>query len=378
MDPLSIISGIAGVATAGSVLSGALFNLISTIHSAPREMTDIARGICDLSLVLHRLLRAIKSAIRRIRHIHRDINGLIAGDDGSNSVVRVLWVFRKSKAAALLARIESHKSTVQLMDTGTDNENSTISIRPDAENLVRIAGQSLQGILSGPDNSTCDQSTQTTDTVFVTSMNYDEPCDVPDAQKDKVDGQVQKWDAASDDTAAWLYKLVFSGNEAVKSRVKDGPQDSYRLSTIDGEFTQAQGSMSPPQGVLITTSSDARQVVDRLLRRWTTLTPREIGTIDTKEDENSHKVDSAAKIPEPSELSEPQPTSPDIIAEQTSHNTSRLGSKVPDRKHPISIYPYQTSIGAVLGENLEYQLCVDWNEPLSPFRTPENGFWPGS
>lgn len=95
-------------------------------------MTDIARGICDLSLVLRelrcvvrdghavhrdRLLRAIKSVVRRIRQIHKDINGLIAGDDGPSPVVRILWVFRKSKAAVLLARIESHKSTVQLMVT---------------------------------------------------------------------------------------------------------------------------------------------------------------------------------------------------------------------------------------------------------------------
>lgn len=132
MDPLSIISGVVGVATAGSMLSGALFNLISTIHGAPREMTDIARGICDLSLVLRelrwvlreghavhrdRLLRAIKSAVRRIRQIHRDVDGLIAGDDGPSPVVRILWVFCKSKTAVPLARIESHKSTVHLMVT---------------------------------------------------------------------------------------------------------------------------------------------------------------------------------------------------------------------------------------------------------------------
>lgn len=101
-----------------------------------------------------------------------------------------------------------------------------------------------------------------------------------------------------------MYKLVFSGNEAARSLVKNGLQDSYRLSTTDGEFTQAQGPMSSPQGILITTSSDASQVVDRLLRRWTTLTPRESSTLDTKEDENSHEVESAAKILEPSELCE--------------------------------------------------------------------------
>lgn len=71
-------------------------------------------------------------------------------------------------------------------DTGDDNEDATVSIRLDAENLFRIAGQSLQGILSGSDNGTCDQSTQTADTVSVASVDDDEPCDVPDLQIHRV------------------------------------------------------------------------------------------------------------------------------------------------------------------------------------------------
>lgn len=192
-------------------------------------------------------------------------------------------------------------------DTGDDNEDHTLSIRLDAENLVRIAGQSLQGLLSGSDNSTCDQGTQTADTNSVASINDDEPCDVPEPQIDGMGCQVQKWDAISDDTAAWMYKLVFSGNEVARSLVKNRQQDSYKLSTVDvdvdGKVTQARDSTPLSQGVLITTSSDANEVIDRLLRRWTTLTPKESSTVNKKDDENSPEVDSAFEIPDPPKTS---------------------------------------------------------------------------
>ncbi|KFX93803.1 hypothetical protein O988_06617 [Pseudogymnoascus sp. VKM F-3808] len=354
-------------------------------HSAPKEMADIARGICDLTLVLRelrwvlregqaiyrdRLLRAIQSAVRRIRKIHKDINGLIAGDDGPSPVVRILWVFRKSKAAVLLARIESHKSTVQLMvttmllavehhrqqtpaasgqDTDDDNEDRILSIRLDAENLVRIAGQSLQGMLSGSDNSTCDQGTQTTYTSSVVSINDDEPCDVPDPQIDGVGGQVQKWDAVSNDTAAWMYKLVFSGNEVAKNLVQNRQQDSYQLSAInvDSGASQAEGCMPSSQGVLITTSSDAHQVIDRLLRRWTTLAAKESSTIDTEDDENFPKAGSAFEIPDRPKLPVDTPQGNPTHKEQW------------EWLPPYSERPRGKF--AVLGESLEYQSCVNWN-----------------
>jgi hypothetical protein len=130
MDPLSIISGVAGVATAGSALASVLFNIIATIRDAPREMIDIAHSTRELSAVLRELrrvlrrgkglfkdtlFRAIRSAISRIRGIHEDVYYLL--DSSGEGLARVIWAFRKSKATKLLAQIESHKSTVHLMAT---------------------------------------------------------------------------------------------------------------------------------------------------------------------------------------------------------------------------------------------------------------------
>lgn len=130
MDPFSIISGVAGIATAGSALASTLFDIISSIRDAPREMIDIARGIRELSTILRelrgifkqgrrlfkdRLFKAIRSATHRIEDVHDEIDDLLDHDGGN--MARVLWAFRKSKATKLLAKIESHKSTVQLIAT---------------------------------------------------------------------------------------------------------------------------------------------------------------------------------------------------------------------------------------------------------------------
>jgi hypothetical protein len=93
-------------------------------------MIDIARGIRELSFVLKelrgvlkkgrklfkdRLYRSVRSATRRIEDIHEEIDALL--DHHGGGLSRVIWQFRKSKATNLLAKIETHKSTVQLIAT---------------------------------------------------------------------------------------------------------------------------------------------------------------------------------------------------------------------------------------------------------------------
>ena len=130
MDPFSIISGVAGVATAGSALASVLYDFIRSIQDAPREMIEIARTVRELSSVLRelrriliqgrqhfkeRLFRAVRSATRRIKEVHEEIGGLL--DHNGGGLSRVLWAFRRSKASKLLAKIETHKSAVQLIAT---------------------------------------------------------------------------------------------------------------------------------------------------------------------------------------------------------------------------------------------------------------------
>lgn len=67
MDPLSIIAGVAGISQAGASLSVAIFRMISAAKSAPKEVSDIARGVSDLSMILRELRRVLRDG----RHIYR-------------------------------------------------------------------------------------------------------------------------------------------------------------------------------------------------------------------------------------------------------------------------------------------------------------------
>lgn len=128
MDPLSLLSGIAGVSMAGVSLSKAIYDLISSVRSTPKEISDIARGISDLSIILselrrvlkdgkdlyrRRLLRRVSSATRRIERVHEDIRDLIYGV--GEGLSRLKWTFRRSKVNQLLYQIESHKNGINMI-----------------------------------------------------------------------------------------------------------------------------------------------------------------------------------------------------------------------------------------------------------------------
>lgn len=128
MDPLSIIAGIAGISQAGTSLSRAIYDVISSARGAPKEMHDIARGVSDLSIVLQelrrvlkegreiysrRLLRRVRSAGGRIGKIHTQIERLL--DTGRGGIARLKWPFRKPKVTQLLYQIESCKSGINII-----------------------------------------------------------------------------------------------------------------------------------------------------------------------------------------------------------------------------------------------------------------------
>jgi hypothetical protein len=127
MDPLSIIASITGIATAGTALSKAIYEFVSSTRGASREMLDIARTIGDLSIILGELrrvlrdgselcnrkyLRRIKSAMRRISRIHDEIHELM---NEARGFAAFKWKLKRSEVQQKLARIESHKTGINLM-----------------------------------------------------------------------------------------------------------------------------------------------------------------------------------------------------------------------------------------------------------------------
>lgn len=127
MDPLSIIASIAGVSTAGISLSRAIYDAISSVRNAPKEVSGIARGLSDLSITLRelqrvlnkgkdvyrrKLIRRVASAVKRMGRVQREIKELL---DGTGSLPQLKWIFRKSKTMELLYAIESHKTGISLI-----------------------------------------------------------------------------------------------------------------------------------------------------------------------------------------------------------------------------------------------------------------------
>lgn len=122
MDPLSLISGVAGVATAGTALVSSLYTLVETVRNAPRQMKDVAKEMTSLTCVLEYLveiisdghqiatrqyLHGIRSMVKSIGNTQNEIMDMI---DDRSIISRLRW--RKSKT--LLQDIRAHQSMVSM------------------------------------------------------------------------------------------------------------------------------------------------------------------------------------------------------------------------------------------------------------------------
>lgn len=111
MDLVSIIVSIEGIATAGTALSKAIYEFISSTPGASRKMGQIAGTIVDLSIILgeirrvlrdgaelcdRKFLRRIKSATRRISKIHGEIHQLM---DGIRGLTNFKWIIEYPQLA---------------------------------------------------------------------------------------------------------------------------------------------------------------------------------------------------------------------------------------------------------------------------------------
>ncbi|KAH8888070.1 hypothetical protein GQ53DRAFT_843805 [Thozetella sp. PMI_491] len=318
MDPLSLMASVAGVAQAGISLSSALFDLISALRSAPQDMAEMARGVSDLSLVLdhltsvlgegrqiyrRKLLGALESAIQRIDGVHDEIWKLV--DAGTGNMARVRWVFRRSKTAKLLFKIEAHKSTLQIMTTTlllaveqrkyqSDNKGSermTEAEKPQrstrrrlrrrAETLVQSAHQTMrefvdnseEGQEEGVGISTIEDSKDPVGGKTIQSGPGGDPDQDQLPALASTDGQMQPYEQP-DDTGLWLYRMVFKSFEKPREEPpSSNPDDSKALVLRE---TQALS-------LVVSRRAKTGQVVDDLLWDWTRLSSREIR--ETAEDD---------------------------------------------------------------------------------------------
>ncbi|OIW25736.1 hypothetical protein CONLIGDRAFT_708502 [Coniochaeta ligniaria NRRL 30616] len=161
MDPLSILAGVAGVATAGSTVVSALFTLFKSVRNAPKEMRDIAAEMSILTSLLEhlhetltegkhitkrRFLRDVKQVVRNIQATQRDIFAMI---HDRSILSRLRW---GRQAKRLLSDIEKHKVTINLqvsvlslavLQKTNTNTTTNDGARKISENRFRKQAESL-------------------------------------------------------------------------------------------------------------------------------------------------------------------------------------------------------------------------------------------
>ncbi|KAH7274948.1 hypothetical protein B0J15DRAFT_473864 [Fusarium solani] len=323
MDPLSIIASITGIATAGTALSKAIYEFVSSTRGASREMLDIARTIGDLSIILGELrrvlrdgselcnrkyLRRIKSAMRRISRIHDEIHELM---NEARGFAAFKWRLKRSEVQQKLARIESHKTGINLMlnilvlaittrkqsrlsDTRSyeggkqgqkyqdqDQEQDIFLLRQQSENLAYAAHQSVVNL--------SESHSQQYDS------DWEQPSNTCSDQNNETGTQLQVWMSRqeSDGTANWLLDLIFSPyvqarmdssaqsstNSGAESAASDSDNDAQEqpLENHKGSASHSIVVSGPSEmGMAIYEPGAAASVVKELLADWTVLTEKEI------------------------------------------------------------------------------------------------------
>ncbi|EEU36698.1 uncharacterized protein NECHADRAFT_86503 [Fusarium vanettenii 77-13-4] len=312
MDPLSIIAGVAGIATAGVSLVEVLFDTIDSYQNAPKDIVSIARGVQDLSIILDQLkqvlidgrnmhtrwlLKSVASAIRQIEYVHAEVWGLIPRS--GSGFERVKWTFRKGKVRDLMNKIETQKSTVQLVCTtlllaiqqkkvtkhsrrrpGNDSEKYARSrLRRQAENLVKTAHESLLDLaqsshreeIEGSSTDTSQSQRHEPQTPLIDGSPTTPTIRVSGPEQDFPDhNEAISPQKTPDDTALWIYDMVFyptAERKAHEGDVRPRPDDSNAL------------ILRNPQGTDIVLASKrpmAAEVVDDLLYDWTHLSWHDI------------------------------------------------------------------------------------------------------
>ncbi|KAI1367916.1 hypothetical protein F5Y08DRAFT_297303 [Xylaria arbuscula] len=314
MDPLSVIASIAGISTAGITLSRAIYDAISSIRNAPKEVSSVAKGLCDLSVILRELRRVLKdgkdvyrrklirrvaSAIRRVGRVQSEIKELL---DGTGTLAKLKWIFQKSRVMELLYAIESHKTginiilqtmvlAVQLKQLSENNTktaitnranetddnilNDAILARHQAENMVQISFHSLQDLKHEVNRS---------------GLSPEEG-EENSANEEPQTQQVQLRNPQTSDDALWLCDLVFSPaieaaaeltqiNPSLYSSSEDGEGSSTAISSSQVIVTQYNSSLTRLNTLTQQQQPESSMVINELLSEWTTLTENEIEGID--------------------------------------------------------------------------------------------------
>ncbi|KAK2924971.1 hypothetical protein FoTM2_015249 [Fusarium oxysporum f. sp. vasinfectum] len=284
MDPLSIIASIAGIATAGTSLSKAIYYFISSTRGASREMVEIARNISDLSCILSELRHVLQeSADLCSRKLLRRIK---------KGFQTFRWSLKRSEVQYKLTLIESHKTAIHLMlnviilaattrkeaqsqvtqstssseDKQKEPESEVPLLRQQSENLAYAACHCLVDLSENQQFETSRPSKQ---------LKTDSGSDNDDTR-----GQIQvREHGSSDGTGRWLFDLAFKNYWNMSQGLE--PELHFH-----GPVNGPEGPASDNQALVIRTPSELQiaiyepgagaALIETLLADWTCLSKEEI------------------------------------------------------------------------------------------------------
>ncbi|KAI9721257.1 MAG: hypothetical protein M1812_002419 [Candelaria pacifica] len=165
-DPLSIASGVFGLATAGIKLSSALYDICETIGSAQEAIEDIASDLSLFIIIVSELekifdtpqrvysdtlLKSISDICEKCKLLFRRINRMIGRTENVPQLQfksKVAWVFREKKVRTVKASLDSLKSTLGLMlqtlKLARDQRQNDVEQRQVLANLLRSQQRSVK------------------------------------------------------------------------------------------------------------------------------------------------------------------------------------------------------------------------------------------
>ena len=141
MDPLSIIAGVVGIATAALQSSVALHDVLKAIKNAPRDIEKLSDETKDLSSIIaslqstlkdddyqqtlcknHRIINSLeqlKGPLKTFSAINRKIEETLKPylkltDDGRSWKISLKWLWARSGINELLVDFQRSKQTINL------------------------------------------------------------------------------------------------------------------------------------------------------------------------------------------------------------------------------------------------------------------------
>ncbi|RFN48803.1 hypothetical protein FIE12Z_6858 [Fusarium flagelliforme] len=295
MDPISIAAILAGiwqVVKTGTSLSKDIHRFVASIQNAPREILDIAARISDLSFILgelhgflennkdlckRRLLKIINSTMGRISKIHNDLKSLM---DGHTAVKRLLWVYNKPEVQYKLSVIESHKSGIQLIQNTlllaaltrkeSKSQKAKTKVKPGSkdgkkkkESRIPHVRQQAENLTYAACNHITELSKQQRPHRDGSILQLENDDNTEGDEKNKLI-QFRALDKRPDETATWLFNLVFEP----LAQSRQGP-DSQSIDT-NGITSEVTIGIPTELQTAIYEPGVSSSIVEKLLADWTT------------------------------------------------------------------------------------------------------------